>query len=493
MDLKINIKEISFGADTAEDDMALGLPSYFQDTKSFEEFLSGKKYIIVGNRGSGKSAIFKKMQSSLPAGSIGIEITPDKCSYEQLSATQDMVNLGKATIGAFQAGWKFMALILVLKDIHKRGAHFKRGADAKIHQYLRDHHDNVQHDPITVLATYVLRIIDLLLNRGPLKLAGKPVELEKLYKLEELDFLMEDLRSAVITTPIYIFVDELDKGWDNSDVAKLFVAALLRAAEDLNRISKNIHFFVSIRRDIIENIPQQLVDLEKLRRYIQDLRWEKEEMFSMLVRRLKHFCKPLAKIQSEVAWDQVFEPTIYKKTNSFIYFLERSMMRPREIIQFCNLCIKQHRNEYDKIDYETAAKAEILHSANRLEDFSREYENQYPNIRNILDSFNGRGMVWEKSDLETHLLEFIIGNDKIFQNWAYRIDYDDLLHILFEIGFIQAYIAGSVRAGRKSGSGYYSRYDLVGVDLPTVKRFRLHPLFKAALNLKERSEVSEEG
>jgi len=219
MEEKIDIKKISFGADTAEDDMNLGLPSYFQDTKAFEEFLKGKKYIIVGNRGSGKSAIFKKLQSSIPSSAICIEITPDKCSYEQLSATQDMVNLGKATIGAFQAGWKYMALILVLKEINKRGSAFKRGAFQKIHDYLRDNHANIQHDPITVLATYVLRIIDLLLNRGPLQLSGKPAELEKLYRLEELDFIMEDLKKAIVATPIYIFVDELDKGWDNSDSA----------------------------------------------------------------------------------------------------------------------------------------------------------------------------------------------------------------------------------------------------------------------------------
>lgn len=486
----VNINEITFGADTAEDDMILGLPSYFQDTKSFEEFLNGKKYIIVGNRGSGKSAIFKKLQSKLPGGAIGIEITPDKCSYEQLSSTQDMVNLGKATIGAFQAGWKYMSLVLVLKEINKRGTKLKRGSYAKIHDYLRDNHDNIQRDPITVLATYVIRIIDLLLNRGPLKLVGKPAELEKLYRLEELDFLMEDLKNAVFSTPIYIFVDELDKGWDNSDVAKLFIAALLRAAEDLNRISKNIHFFVSIRRDIIENIPQQHVDLEKLRRYIQDLRWEKEEMFLMLTRRLKHFYKPLSRMVDQEAWDQVFEPTIYKQTNSFSYFLERSMMRPREIIQFCNLCVKQHKKNNDKINYETAAKAEILHSKNRLDDFSREYENQYPNIRSIFDSFNGRGMVWEKTILETHLIEFILTNERVFQDWVYQVDQNDLLRILFEIGFMQAYVAGSVRAGRKSGSGYYSQYDLVGVDLPSVKRFRLHPIFKDALNIKERSELA---
>lgn len=483
----MDIKKVSFGADTAEADISLGLPKYFEPTEAYRSFSSGKKYLLVGNRGVGKSAIFKRMQSEdLPKGTGIIDVTPDKCSYEQFLASKDVASLGKATVGAFQAGWKFSLLVLLLKQIHAQSGTFKGGAFKDIHNYLRDNHANVKHDAITVLATYALRIVELLLKEAPLKLVGRAEELQKLYKLEELDFLMPAVKEAVKRKPVWIFVDELDKGWDNSDTAKLFVAGLLQAADDLNQISPNLRVVVSIRRDIVENLPQQMLDWEKWRRFVEEIRWNSEELKSMLIRRVKHFYKGLDHLGDDDVWGRIFEPTIFKKTHSFTYFLDRSMMRPREIIQFCQLCVEQHPSNSALIGYETAAKAEVLHSKNRLDDLSREYQSQYPQIRRIFESFNGKTIVWERGVLENHLIQLVLDHGDYFKDWVRAVDQKDLIEVLYSVGFIQAYVAGSVRAGRKHGSGYYAVYDLVSFDMDNIERFRIHPAFRFTLNLKER-------
>jgi ABC-type cobalamin/Fe3+-siderophores transport system ATPase subunit len=76
---ELNLKSINLGADSAEDDIKIGLEQYFIKTPEFQEISAGSKSIIIGNRGSGKSAIFKYMaKQSRTKGDICIELSPDE-------------------------------------------------------------------------------------------------------------------------------------------------------------------------------------------------------------------------------------------------------------------------------------------------------------------------------------------------------------------------------------------------------------------------------
>ena len=57
--MKIDIDQISFGVPAAERDT--DLLSCFVSSDTYENLRSGKKTIILGNRGTGKSALFRKL------------------------------------------------------------------------------------------------------------------------------------------------------------------------------------------------------------------------------------------------------------------------------------------------------------------------------------------------------------------------------------------------------------------------------------------------
>jgi ATPase subunit of ABC transporter with duplicated ATPase domains len=65
---------ISFGSDVAEHDEAL--LSYFVTTDSFRRLRNREKSIVVGPKGSGKSALLRALDSNLSPG-YGIVITPE--------------------------------------------------------------------------------------------------------------------------------------------------------------------------------------------------------------------------------------------------------------------------------------------------------------------------------------------------------------------------------------------------------------------------------
>ena len=87
--LPLNVfANLDFGAPAAERDIGRGLEKYFIESVAYKRVRSGAKTIILGNRGSGKSAIFQILASrERSAGSHVIELSPEDYSYELLSST----------------------------------------------------------------------------------------------------------------------------------------------------------------------------------------------------------------------------------------------------------------------------------------------------------------------------------------------------------------------------------------------------------------------
>ena len=62
--MQLDVKSLELGSDSAERDIALGLVDYFYQNATYTKLANGRKTILVGNRGAGKSAIFKYIAST---------------------------------------------------------------------------------------------------------------------------------------------------------------------------------------------------------------------------------------------------------------------------------------------------------------------------------------------------------------------------------------------------------------------------------------------
>jgi hypothetical protein len=80
----IDVAKLNFGAPAAERDATL--TQYFVESDAYKAVKSGGKYIVLGNRGSGKSAIFRILgEREKSSGTVVIQLSPDDYSYEMLS------------------------------------------------------------------------------------------------------------------------------------------------------------------------------------------------------------------------------------------------------------------------------------------------------------------------------------------------------------------------------------------------------------------------
>jgi hypothetical protein len=491
----IDLTKLSFGAPAAERDIAQGLAEYFVESDAFGRLVARQKTIVIGNRGTGKSALFKVLADrARKTGVIVLELSPENYSYEMLCNALKAEKEGSwAKHGAFASAWKYLIYVLVMKQVSEHGAKLKRGAAEKIYTYLRDNHSGVTDSPIAVLISYLKRMEGI-------KIAGyeaalKTRELAKLYRLEEIEPLLPHLAELTARRKVLVLVDELDKGWDTTEDAKAFVSGLFHACVSINEKDPNLTVYVSLRQELYDSIPALYDDAQKYRDIIETIRWDETTLLAVVANRIRYSLPELQDKSDAEAWASVFAETLqYRKNRSFNYMIDRTLYRPREIIQFCTDSVEEARSQKTvPIDYGVISRAELLYSDARQKDIAGEYRFQYPGLQSIFELFRGRTYLMERNELSELCLTVSIGETKVDKEarWALDQDPDYLIEVLWRVGFLRAYAVGGLKAMRRSGSSYVGPHQVSTLNLQGITRFQVHPMFRASLGMKEpKREVS---
>jgi hypothetical protein len=138
--------------------------------------------------------------------------------------------------------------------------------------------------------------------------------------------------------------------------------------------------------------------------------------------------------------------------------VDRTLYRPREIIQFCVGAIDETREQRTPlpVDYSVLTAAELTYSEDRAKDISAEYRFQYPGLLSIFEVFRGRNYSLDWDELSLLCLEIATGSSPTAdtESWVVDQDPDAMIEILWRIGFLRAQAVGGIKARRRSGSSY---------------------------------------
>jgi hypothetical protein len=495
--LPLNVAEnLDFGAPAAERDIGRGLEKYFVESVAYQRVSSGAKTIILGNRGSGKSAIFQVLASrERSAGSHVIELSPEDYSYELLSATMAAEGSGSwAKHGAYAAAWKYLIYVLIMKELSKKGMRLKKGAATAIYKYVRDNHATAQMGKLAVMVSYLKRLETIKL--GPLEAGMRARELDKLYKLEEIHHLLPALKEVLAKERVVVLVDELDRGWDSSEDAKAFVAGLFQGCVTINGLHDNLRIYISLRQELYDDIPALYEDAQKYRDLLETIRWSEDSLLKLITKRIRHSVQEKGHSSQDTQnsgdlawWNAVFAiPPGYRADSSYRYMIDRTLYRPREIIQFCTeaLELARERSPALPLPYAAINWAERNYSAERAKDIAAEYRFQYPGLLSIFEVFRGRSHTFDREDLQLLCLELATGGIPTDGTapWLPDHDPDDLIDILWHVGFLEAQPAGDTKPsdGRRS---FLGAHQVQHLNLAAVQHFRVHAMFHAYLGLED--------
>ncbi|MBX3703620.1 MAG: hypothetical protein KF822_07595 [Steroidobacteraceae bacterium] len=492
----MDLSALDFGAPAAERDIAHGLIDYFVESQAFQNVATGKKSVILGNRGSGKSAIFKVLaQREKAAGRLVLELSPDDYSYEILTRSLAREAQGSwAKHGAFTAAWKYLIYVLVMKGLAKDGPRLRTGDAARIYEYLRDNHQDIADNPISLLVSYVKRIEGFKI--GSYEASLKTRELDRLYKLEEIINLLPALNAVCSKRRVLVLVDELDRGWDASEDAKSFVAGLFQACIGINQNSPDVRVIVSLRRELYDSIPSLYEDAQKYRDMIETIGWDERTLLQLVANRIRHSITDLSVADDADAWNHVFAETLnYRQAKSFNYIVDRTLYRPREIIQFCSDAhAESQRVHQSPIDYQVISNAELVYSEGRTKDIAAEYRFQFPGLLSVFEVFRGRTYAFDRDELELLCLGICTAEYRTDEEakWVLNQEPDFLIETLWSIGFLRAQAVGGIKALRRSGSSYLGPHQVANLNLRNTQRFHVHPMFRAYLAMKEGRERADD-
>jgi hypothetical protein len=487
----IDLTKLNFGAPAAERDIAQGLADYFVESPAFRRVANGSKNILLGNRGAGKSAIFKVLgQRQRETGAVVIELAPEDYSYEMLSSTMVSESEGSwAKLGAYAVAWKYLLYLLVLRGVTDQGPRLKRGDAAEIYRYLRDNHAGQQGGPISSLISYLKRVEGVKI--GPYEASVRTRELQYLYQLDEIKPLLKPLENVLEGKRVYVFVDELDRGWDASDDARSFVAGLFQACVSVNDLSPNLNVYMSLRQELYDSIPELYEDAQKYRDLLEVIEWDEKSILKLITNRIRYSVPDVNDVDDPAAWRTVFAETLkYRQNKSFNYLVDRTLYRPREIIQFCTQVaeLAQERDETVPFDYSVISEAEVSYSEDRAKDIAAEYRFQYPGLLSVFETFRGKIYTFDRVALETHCIELALGDVAVDRNaaaWVIDANPETLIDILWTVGFIRAHAVGGVKGRRRSGSEYLGSHQVANLNIQALTRFQVHPMFRAHLAMKE--------
>jgi hypothetical protein len=194
-----------------------------------------------------------------------------------------------------------------------------------------------------------------------------------------LRFLAEDVFNDK-RHQVYVTVDRLDENWVDDQFRYLLIRSLIETIRDFFQV-QNVKIIVVLRTDLLEHVFRLTRDSgfqeEKYRSLYLKIRWSKDQLIELLDKRIDYLVKetytktPVTQ-KDLLGFKVAGQPAID-------YMLDRTSMRPRELIEFFNCCIECAEGKA-AITKTILFKAEGLYSKYRLRSLQDEWINEYPGL-----------------------------------------------------------------------------------------------------------------
>ena len=200
----------------------------------------------------------------------------------------------------------------------------------------------------------------------------------------------------------FILIDRLDEAWVDESIKYQLIQSLFEALKGLQKL-RNLKVIVALRNDVYERMiheaPPSKVQLEKYNDYIIRLRWSKDQLWRLAEKRVNHLFK--WKYSSEnVCFDDIFKQRIDSRISTWNYLIDRTLMRPRDVINFVNETLQKAEGK-SSVSKANFLKGEHTYSDLRLESLRYEWQGTYPGIGTLLNLLQNKAPYFGVSEFAT--------------------------------------------------------------------------------------------
>lgn len=473
----------------------------YSNITSFSSDQNFKKRIIVGRTGSGKTAILKRISDSQNVKKSEI-IEAETTVFEHIKNNtfiSDLIN-NKIDLRVFYKSlWTHVLLVKIIEMIYPNHNSFydfvtnivgrKKYNPSQIKEYVGKYKDNFFNDNITTEITEKMQndlssSASLLCLKAKGKIStdaitniqtttSKYVSSELLKKQKEIiKLLVEEAGEG--QNRIIISIDDLDKSWlSQSSIRYDFINSLLDSFKELMNI-KSVKIIISMRTDILMGIySNSLRQEEKDRSLIIPIEWNKNEIREILDKRIDYLIKDQYMGKNTVTLKDIFDFEV-KNQDADEYIIQRTMLRPRDAIDFVNKCLSQG-DGIKSLSEDNILEAEEKYYTSRKSALKKEWLSIYPHIEDYIDCLH-------KIDSQTFTLKEI-NEDKLLGFLMERSEAnDDNLHNNIATSIQEVlkvwFLIGIIGIKKTKTLTIFSSFDKPALDITDYdKSFEIHPLF----------------
>jgi len=409
--------DVDLGSPAAENEIQQ-LAYYFVETAEYARALRAEGAVVVGRKGSGKSAVFFQV-----AGAVSRERS--KCVVELRPASHNLSEMREALLSVVNAGvfdhtiaafWQFIIYVEILLKLREMILPRARN-DFALQEKIRGLEKTFALSESAVAGDFTSRLDTAIREVVRIaKTVKSAADLRNTLTNMMFESPIPKLREAISSlseyySGIHVLIDDLDKGWPPRQVEKHDVATVKHLIEVLNRIQRdltrkdiNFRHLIFLRSDIYERLIEETSDRGKYN--LIRLDWsDPQQLRHLLYRRV---VSALDKQKQEAAWAAV-NPTL-GKVEAIDLMIESSLRRPRFLIDLCERTLSFAVNRGHSIvtadDVEEGMRQMSLYL---VSDFGYEMRDVAGTPEDIFYSFIGSPELLTEGELEKMLASDRLG------------------------------------------------------------------------------------
>ncbi len=414
------LQKLDFGASSAENEMR-NLQAYYLKTDSYSKALRGETQLVIGRKGSGKTAIFLQIRDKErnKHNNVVLDLKPE--GYKLIKFKELVFNFLKE--GTFQhtimAFWEY---ILLLEICHKilitdRKKHI---VTTELYEPYRELEETYKAEDYLTEGDFSERMSKLMENLAKsfnqkygnaTNISLSTPEITDLLYKSDIWKLRQNLAKYLKNkNKVWLLFDNIDKGWPSSGLQHedlIIIRTLIDAARKIQRefVKQKIEVYpiIFLRNDVYELLVSETSDRQKEAKELLD--WTDTDLLREIIK-----LRIISSLDLEYEdFDKIWRKIIvshYKGEETSEYLIERSLMRPRFLINLINQCksnaVNLNHTIIEKEDIEKGIKA---FSSDLLTDIDYEIRDIFPEIGDVLYNFISAKANLNKDDLHKIILE----------------------------------------------------------------------------------------
>ena len=406
------LARMTLGASSAENEFP-DLGEYYLQTDAFLRTARGEARLVVGRKGSGKTALFAQIRDKVRQNrqNIVLDLKPEGYKLRKFKEAVAVFLREGSYEHTVMALWEYLLLLeicykLLEKDSipHTRNHHLYGPYRTLAELYQSDEYisEGDFSERMTVLLERISHDYAVKFDMNPDTVLTQAQVTDLVYK-HDVAALRQHVRTYMSHKgELWVLIDNLDKGWPTHGVADddlILIRALLEATrkleQDFQRADQTCHTVVFLRNDVYEILVRETPDRGKESKIAID--WTDADLLREVLRRRIVYNQMDSRLEFLHIWPRLCVSHIGGEESSQ-YLIERSLMRPRCLIDLIEHCRGHAVNlQRDKIGPEDIAAGLIAYSSDLLTDIGYEIQDVMPDADEILYAFVGeKKTMWAK-------------------------------------------------------------------------------------------------